>query len=45
MLCGKENMTNKLGTNMPIVIENNGFLKLQSFLKHLILPINLQNQI
>jgi len=45
MLCGKGNMTNNLGTNSPIVIEDNGFLKLQSFLKHVTLPINIQNQI
>lgn len=45
MLCGKGNMTTNLTTSLPIVIEDNGFLKLQSFLKHVTLPINLQNQI
>jgi hypothetical protein len=45
MSCEKGNMTNNLGTNLPIVIKDNGFLKLQSFLKHVTLPINLQNQI
>jgi hypothetical protein len=38
-------MTNNLGTNLPIVIEDNDFLTLQSFLKYVTLPINLQNQI
>jgi hypothetical protein len=33
-------MTNNLGTNLPIVIKDNGFLKLQSFFKHVTLPIN-----